>query len=112
MLDSVDLQEVDSFIADDRINVCYPHVLVEGVNTEEEVNYFHKRFCDKDKSVPLYIKFDTLYKCIGSFELTLDNLLLVRSISNYKVSLMVSADKSIDIDLNNPVSLLNFITLC
>lgn len=111
MEDYIELQEVDDFIADDRNNVVFPHVLIEGINTEEEVNYFHKKFCDKDKSLPLYIKFDTMYRCIGNFELTLDNLLVIRSISDYKIALIVAEDKVLPVDLNDPASLIKFITL-
>lgn len=110
-MDDILLQEVDDFIQTDLSNVKYPHVRIAGVTTEEEVIYFHKKFCDEGKSLPLYLAFENTYKCIGSFELTLDNLLVVRSIDNYKLDLIVAEDKVIPIDIENPVKLIKFITL-
>ena len=107
----VDLEEVDDFIPDETSRAKYPHVLIEGITTEEEVLYFHNKFHQKDKSLPLYIRFENLYRCIGSFELTLDNLIIVRSISNYKITLRLSPEKAVPVDLEQPDSYLKFLSI-
>lgn len=107
----LELQAIDDFVEVKRTSVKYPHVLIEGIVTEEEVTYFNKKFNDKEKSIPLYLQFENVYKCIGSFELTLDNLIVVRSIADYKLTLLVEEGNAIPIDLNDPIKLLKFITL-
>lgn len=107
----LELQAIDDFIEVKHVSVKYPHVLIEGIETEEEVTYFNKKFNEKDKSLPLYLQFESVYKCIGSFEMTLDNLIVVRSIANYKVTLMLEEGNAVPIDLNNPERLLKFISL-
>lgn len=111
MDDLLELQAIDDFIEVKHNSVKYPHVLIEGIETEEEVIYFNKKFNEKEKSLPLYLQFEGIYKCIGTFELTLDNLIVVRSIANYKLTLMTDENNSVPIDLNNPLNLMKFITL-
>jgi hypothetical protein len=107
----VELQEVDDFIPVDKFKVIYPHVLIRGISTEEEVIYFHNKFSNPEKSLPLYLQFENSYKCIGNFELTLNNLLIIRCIDNYLLSIVVEEDKEIPINLDEPEQLLKFITL-
>lgn len=111
MVDAVELQEVDDFIPKSSDDMKFPCIIIEGVTTEEEVLYFNSKFCDANKSLPLYIEFDGIFKKIGSFELTLDNLLVVRSIDRYKIKLATSKEKLVDIDTESPDNLIKFITL-
>ena len=112
MADNLELQAIDDFVEDNAGNLNYPHILIEGVTTEEEVLYFHKKFAEEGKSLPLYLKFDGIHQCIGSFNLTLDNLLVVRSIDKYGLSLVISEEQQLPIDLDDIGSLIKFITLC
>lgn len=111
MLDTVELQEVDDFIPESSEGMKFPCIIIEGITTEEEVLYFNSKFCDTNKSLPLYIEFDGVFKKIGTFELSLDNLLVVRSIDEYKIKLATSKEKLIEIDLESPDNLIKFITL-
>ena len=73
--------------------------------------YFHNRFQKSEASLPLYIKFESLYRCIGSFELTLDNLLVVKNIADYKLTLVLSESKQTPINLETPEDYLTFLNI-
>lgn len=107
----VELQVIDDFIEPVKSNVKYPHILIDGVTTEQEVMYFHKKFVDKEKALPLYMVFSDMYKCIGHFELTLNNLLTIRSIAPYNIKLVMDDNTSIPIDLGDPTQLIKFINI-
>ena len=107
----VELQVIDDFIEPVKSNVKYPHVLIDGISTEQEVMYFHKKFVDKDKALPLYMFFSDMYKCIGYFELTLNNLLTIRSIASYDIKLVIDENKQVPINLDDPTQLIKFINI-
>lgn len=111
MEEYVELQEVDGFLPEEHSTAVYPHILLDGVTTEEEVLYFHNRFQKSEASLPLYIKFESLYRCIGSFELTLDNLLVVKNIADYKLTLVLSESKQTPINLETPEDYLTFLNI-
>lgn len=112
MEEVVSLQEVDTFVPKKSGEaLLYPSVIIQGITTEEEVLYFHNKFSDSSRSVPLFIFFEGVYKRIGSFELSLDNLLVIRSVAKYQLKLMISEAKEVNIDLDNPEALLSFIKI-
>lgn len=111
--DEVSLQEVD--ISDGVNNaisdkIIYPCVIIEDIKTKEEVNFFLKRKCNPQKALPFYLLFDGYVKQLGMFELSLENLLAVRCVSNYKIRVCKSAVEQRLINVNNPDQLLKFIT--
>lgn len=110
----VTLQEVsiDADINEDiSDNLQYPCIIVEGIETTEEVNFFKNRIVDEGKAIPMYIAFKGYKKQIGYFELTLDNLLLIRCISDYSVRLYKDKKNYLKIDLHAPEQLIKFIRL-
>lgn len=110
---SVFLQEVD--ISDGVNNeisdqIEYPCIIVDNIKTKEEVTFFLKRKCNQAKALPFYLAFNGYVKRIGLFELTLENLLSIRSIANYRLRLYRTASESRVIDLDDPEQLIKFIT--
>lgn len=109
----VDLQEinianqVNEKISDD---VKYPCIIIAGIETKEEVEFFLNRV-GKENALPLYLNYNTYLKKIGTFEVSLDNLLLVRCISNYDVRIYKNNKDYLKLDLYNPEQLIKFITL-
>lgn len=92
-------------------NIKYPSILIEGIDSEEELAFFKSRYSDPDMSLPLYCMFDDVPFEVGKFELSFDSLLALRVIFEYKLWLQRSQDDKVFIDLNNPVMLLKFIKL-
>lgn len=110
---SVFLQEVD--ISDGVNNeisdqIEYPCIIVDNIKTKEEVTFFLKRKCNQAKALPFYLAFNGYVKRIGLFELTLENLLSIRSIADYRLQLYRNARESKVIDLDDPEQLIKFIT--
>lgn len=110
-MDTIELQEVDDFIGKPKLDLQYPYVMIEGVTTEEEREYFLTKFTDKNKSLPLYLKIEDRLIKTGSLELSVDSLLVVRSLDDYNVTLVIDESTSKQIDLNTPETFLNFLTL-
>jgi len=107
-LDELDtLSEVEKSISEELV---YPSLLIEGVSTQEEV-MFLKKHSTGGLVLPLYVKFGNLIKCIGKFSLTLENLLLLKSIGTYDLKLCKSIDKVRDIKLDIPQELVKFVSL-
>lgn len=100
--------EINESISDD---LNYPCIIISGLSTTEEVTFFKNRVFDQEKAIPMYIEFKGLRKQIGYFELTLDNLLLIRCISNYDVRLFKDKKSYLKIDLHAPEQLMKFIRL-
>lgn len=102
------LEEVNELVSDD---IEYPAILIEGVNSKEELNYFVNRDNDPKRSLPLYLKFDSYVKRIGRLELSLDTLLTLRVFKSYKLTLFRSVDDFSNIDVEDDQTLIKFISI-
>ena len=113
MSDSIDLDVIDTMIdVSESVSdeVVYPSLLIEGITSQEEVLFIRKN--SKGGSVlPLYVKFAGVCKCIGEFALTLDNLLMLHAISNYRLLLLKDEQREIPIDLSNPQAMVKFCSI-
>ena len=101
-------QEINKNISD---NLQYPCVIISGIKTTEEVTFFNSRKGDTNKELPLYIDFNGYVKQIGVFEISLNNLLVTRCISDYEIRLYRDAKNYMKIDLHAPEHLIKFITI-
>lgn len=102
------LEEVNELVSDE---IEYPAILIEGVNSKEELNYFVNRGNDPKRSLPLYLKFDSYVKRIGQLELSLNTLLTLRVFKSYKITLFRSAGDSTGIDVEDDQTLIKFISI-
>lgn len=102
------LEEVNELVSDE---IEYPAILIEGVNSKEELNYFVNRGNDSKRSLPLYLKFDSYVKRIGQLELSLNTLLTLRVFKSYKITLFRSAEDSTGIDVEDDQTLIKFISI-
>ena len=102
------LEEVNELVSDD---IEYPAILIEGVNSKEELNYFVNRGNDPKRSLPLYLKFDSYVKRIGRLELSLDTLLTLRVFKSYKLTLFRPVDDFSNIDVEDDQTLIKFISI-
>lgn len=89
----------------------YPCILIEGVESEEELSFFKQRQVNPEYGLPFYCVLEDVPFEIGQFELSFDSLLSLRVIFSYKLWLLKSPDEKIFIDLNNPAMLFKFIKL-
>lgn len=63
-----------------------PSVVIEGISSIEEVDFFRKNKVDRRKSLPLFCLINNTYKRIGFFEISLDSLISLKQIfGGYKV---------------------------
>lgn len=91
--------------------LVYPCILIDGVTTEEEINFFRERPFNTNTSLPLFCIVSDTVISLGALELTLFNLLDLRSIYSYNVTLCKSAENRVVLDLNDPNTLIKFIKL-
>lgn len=106
--------ELEEYVEDNSFlmeGLNYPCLFIEGITSEEEVFFFKNRKIDSDMKLPLYCKVDGVPIAVGEFELTLDALLMLRSIFDYKLYLYKSVGVVTEIDLNDTKTLLKFIRL-
>lgn len=89
----------------------YPCLVISGLTTEEELTFFRKREYSEEVSLPLYCEMENVPYEIGKMELSFDSLLALRVIADYDLKLYRSAQDVIQIDLNDPITLLKFIRL-
>lgn len=110
--------ELDDFIEVDdndmQVEYTYPCALLEGVQTEYEVEYLAKYTCDESASLPLYIKYGDIVTLMGRMELTsryLMNLDFIDSDKTYSIKLLLSANEEKLINLRDSETLLKLIKL-
>ena len=108
-LESIDLQS--SYLNEFLLNVEFPILVIEGITTEEEINYFRKNSEGKDSTLPMYCLIEGAPMKVCDFCLTLDSLLTIKSIYSYKIKLLRSRDDEVQLDLNDPSTLCKFIKL-
>ena len=101
----------DSFAEHLRSKMVYPCVLLGGITSNEEIEFFRNRKTDEDVSVTAYCMVDGEPINLGQIELTLNGLLFLRSIFPYEVQLCISEEKFVKIDLNDPKDLMRYIRL-
>lgn len=104
-------------VQDDSIiyeSVIYPCLIIKGVESVEEVEFL-KRFCvdsSNTKSIFLYCFTKNDVAEIGYVKLSLNFLLILERMPNYKVVLLQSKNgKTIEVDLHNPEDLAKFISI-
>lgn len=111
MNDEIILDECDdeSFVAAMMERVEYPCVFLEGITSNEEIEFFRNHDTDEDTSVRAYCSVAGEPISLGKIDLTLHALLTIRSIFDYRISLHKNRDCVITIDLNDPETLIKFI---
>lgn len=102
------VNEISEALSD---SLTYPCVIFSGINTTQELKFFASRKGNAKKSVPMFLKFENMLKRIGSFELSLDNLLACGMLGDYVIDVYPSAGKHWSIDQHNPQDLLKFVTI-
>lgn len=110
---STELEECNDLEFEEMVGELleYPCVFLYGVTSEEELTFFRKRKVSSEVSVKMYTSVDGTPLDLGFLELTLDSLLAIRSIFDYKLTLCRAKGKVTEIDLDNPEELIKFIRL-
>ena len=109
--ESINLEEVDVFQESTSFE-SFPCILLDGIETENEFLFFKNRAVDDPElCVPMYFACENEKVKLGAFSLTLDFLLMLRSIGDYTVWLYTDADMRKQIDLNDAETLLKFVKL-
>ena len=102
---------MDTYVEDLGGIPVTPSLVIDGITSVEEVEYFRNRLCDADKSLPLFYQDDTGFVEIGKLELSLNSLLTLKNIYDYKLKLYKTPDVFVDLDLNDPKVLIKFIRI-
>lgn len=111
--DEIVLEECtdEGFAVFSDCEVEYPCVFIDGISSNDEVEFFRQRRYTDGASVPMYCQVQNALLSLGKFDLTLESLLDLRSIFRYRLTLYKSESNSVEIDLNDPVVLMKFIKL-
>lgn len=94
-------------------NLEYPCVILEGVNSVEELNYLKQAY-DKDGTdrIPFYVKAFNTHKKIGKIDVSLDAVLDLNYISkDYKISIWNNENTTVDLDTKNENDLIKLIRI-
>lgn len=112
-MDEVVLDEYrdTEFAAFIRKGIKYPCVVLEGVTSNEEIEFFRGRKPDAAASVSLYCFVGDEPVHLGMIELTVKDLMMLRSIYDYKAVLYVSEGCANPLNLNDAETLVKFIRL-
>lgn len=111
-------EEVELEVVDFRADVAQalsndlelPCIVIQGVNTLEELNYFSSLKQTED-SIPLFINFDNLQKKIGNIDVSLKTLLNIKLLGDYQLLYYNEKGERQEIMLNQPISLLQFMKI-
>ena len=104
---------LDSSSDEDKIDLPYPCIIMEGVDYVWEINFLKERLYREELSLPVYLKHTGRYFYLTQMELTSQNFAMLNSISkgSYTVTVCKSEhDKSI-IDYTDGEILEKFIRL-
>lgn len=109
-LSTIEIDENDADIKSDKLK--YPCLILNGVTTVEELNYFINKPAITPYCLPLFLEFSGIYKEINTFDLTLDNLMTLHNISsNYRLDLVKDLDEKRTLELDNPSTYVTLIKL-
>lgn len=108
-LDLIEVEEIESESMDDRF--VYPCLLLSGIQTVEELEFFAKREYDPLVALPIFVRFDGITKQLGYFNVGLDDMRLLHFIAPYKLTLLKDPINHVDLDLNKPETFINMIRL-
>lgn len=92
-------------------NMEYPCVVVEGITSNDEVEFFRRRQGSDEYGVMAYMMAGDEPISLGRFDLVLDNLLTVKSLFDYQITLYRQKGDAVKIDLNDAETLIKFIKL-
>lgn len=90
----------------------YPVLIIDGLTSEEEFLHFRDRPYEEDVAVPLYCFIEGEISRVGMLDFTMDSLLAIRTIGDYKLVLMKNRETEVEVQLDDPVFLSKFIKLC
>ena len=89
----------------------YPSIRITGVTTEAELDFFSSLKREGIGTLPLYIQFDDCVRRFGELPLSLDVMLLLRSIAPYEIWLCKDKETEVFINLSEPTDLIKFINI-
>lgn len=94
-------------------NLVYPSIVLEGVTSQQELQYLKKAYKDKgDNKLPFYMSAFGKFKEVGYISLDVDSVLNLAHIdSRYKIWLYKSEDNKVLIDHDDDATLIKLIKL-
>lgn len=112
--DDIELESLslnDEYLEQAMKQLPYPILILEGLTSEEEFIYFRNRPYSDSTAVPLYCYVDEIITRVGMLDFTMDSLLAIRSMGNYRLLLMKDRETEVEVRLNDPDFLSKFIKL-
>lgn len=107
LLEELDLNNTDET---EQTPLSYPCVIMSGIHSQEEYDFFNQAE-HRDNTIPGYVEIDGVFVKMMDFDFSIDTLLKLKFLGDYKLTLYRSEDDSVQIDLGNPDFLTRFIKL-
>lgn len=92
-------------------DLVYPFIEIQGIDSQEEIKYLNRISKDLDNSLPLYMAFQGSMQRIGKIQLSVNFLINILSISDYRIILHKDANTKAVIPIDTPEELEQFIKL-
>lgn len=91
----------------------YPCVILEGVNSLEELNYLKQAYSKHgEDKLPFYVKAFNTHKKIGTIDVSLNAILDLNYISkDYKISIWNDENTTVNLDTKNENDLIKLIRI-
>ena len=89
----------------------YPCMVISGLATREEVEFFARQIPVTKNCLPLFIEFDGIKKKVGKYELSMEACQILRMIADYKVVIYRSESDMVTLDLNNEQTFINLLRI-
>lgn len=111
-MNELNLDCYDSRIEEElKQTLQYPCLVIRNLQLECEIEFLKMRVGDTSKSLQAYAVVDGEYIDVGAIELTLESIMTLRSINDYQVILYRSLDDYSNIDLNDPKTYINLLSI-
>ena len=86
----------------------FPCMVLSGLATKEEIEFFAQKYSTKENSLPLFVG---IIKRIGMYELSMESLQILRMIADYTIVIHRAENDKVQLDLNNDETFINMIRI-
>lgn len=89
----------------------YPCMVISGLATKEEIEFFTRQRKATANCLPLYLEFDGVKKKAGRYELSMEACQILRMIADYSVSIYRGEGDKVKLDLNDERTFVNLLRI-
>lgn len=107
-LEEVNVAADEQNLSDDLI---YPCLVIGGITTTEELEFFINREVKTKDYLPLFIQFEDIVKRAGDLDVNLEVFQILNSVSKYTITLHKTPTENVLLDLNDANTFIKLIKL-